>query len=173
MPVRPPAKRLVERLIAEQYASLVAYFGRRVRRPADVADLAQETYLRLLRAPDPDSIRNPEGYLFTVARNLLREMAVLEGRQGQSIDLDLAQSEDALAFLPAFDADADSPRLQTRLREVLAQLSPKCRAAVMLQYQHGWTYQQIAQQLDVSPHMVKKYLAQGLAHCRRRMGSLA
>ena len=163
---------MIERLITEQYASLVAYFGRRVRRSADVADLAQETYLRLLRAPDPESIQNPEGYLFTVARNLLREMAVMEGRQGLSVDMDLAQDEDALSVAPSFDSEVDAPRYRARLHEVLGQLSPKCRAAVMLQYQHGWTYRQIAEQLDVSPHMVKKYLAQGLAHCRRRMSSL-
>ena len=74
--------------------------------------------------------------------------------------------------MPSFDSEVDAPRYRARLHEVLGQLSPKCRAAVMLQYQHGWTYRQIAEQLDVSPHMVKKYLAQGLAHCRRRMSSL-
>jgi RNA polymerase sigma-70 factor (ECF subfamily) len=52
---------------------------------------------------------------------------------------------------------------------VLAQLSPKCRAAVVLQYRYGLSYEDIAERLDVSPHMVKKYLAQALAHCRRRM----
>jgi len=55
---------------------------------------------------------------------------------------------------------------------VLQQLSPKCRAAVMLQYWHGMSYEEIAMQLGVSTNMVKKYLSQALAHCRRRMARL-
>jgi RNA polymerase sigma-70 factor (ECF subfamily) len=56
---------------------------------------------------------------------------------------------------------------------VLAELSPKCRAAVVMQYNHGLSYQEIAVRLGVSSHMVKKYLAQALVHCRRRMARLA
>ncbi|MEA3198388.1 MAG: hypothetical protein QOF32_2440, partial [Gammaproteobacteria bacterium] len=59
-----------------------------------------------------------------------------------------------------------------RLREVLAQLSPKCRATVHLKYQHGLSYQEIAERLSVSPHMVQKYLGLALAHCRRRMARM-
>ena len=173
MPATTPGKPMIERLLSEQYGSLLAFFGRRTRRSADVADLAQETYLRLLRVPDPDSIQNPEGYLFTVAANLLRESAAMEGRRGQSVDLDVAEADGVLAHCAMFEQEVDAPVLRARLREVLGQLSPKCRAALVLQYQHGWTYQQIADRLGVSPHMVKKYLTQGLALCRRRMASLA
>jgi RNA polymerase sigma-70 factor (ECF subfamily) len=56
-----------------------------------------------------------------------------------------------------------------RLRDVLAQLPPKCRAAVYMKYRHGMSYQEIAEKLGVSDHMVQKYLGQALAHCRRRM----
>jgi RNA polymerase sigma-70 factor (ECF subfamily) len=59
-----------------------------------------------------------------------------------------------------------------RLREVLAQLSPKCRATIHLKYQHGLSYQEIAERLEVSPHMVQKYLGLALAHCRRRMARM-
>ena len=59
-----------------------------------------------------------------------------------------------------------------RLREVLQQLPPKCHAAVVLQYWHGMSYEEIAQRLGVSTHMVKKYLSQALIHCRRRMARL-
>jgi RNA polymerase sigma-70 factor (ECF subfamily) len=55
---------------------------------------------------------------------------------------------------------------------VLDQLSPKCRAAVVLQYWHGLTYEEIGQQLGISANMVKKYLSQAIVHCRRRMAKL-
>jgi DNA-directed RNA polymerase specialized sigma24 family protein len=34
------------------------------------------------------------------------------------------------------------------------------------------SYEEIAQKLGISVNMVKKYLVQALAHCRRRMSSL-
>jgi len=55
---------------------------------------------------------------------------------------------------------------------VLDQLSPKCRAVVVLQYWHGLSYEEIAQRLCVSTNMVNKYLSQALVHCRRRMARL-
>lgn len=169
----PRASRtLVERLFAEHYASLLAFFSRRVRARSEAADLAQEVYLRMLRVGDAGAIRNPEGYLFTVATNLAREHAVLERRRTSSIGLDEAQDDASLQIPPPYERELDGAQRAARLRTVLAQLPPKCRAAVVMQYAQGLSYQEIALRLDVSPHMVKKYLAQALMHCRRRMGSL-
>jgi len=52
---------------------------------------------------------------------------------------------------------------------VLEQLPSRWRTALLLQHRYGLTYQEIAERLGVSSNMVKKYLAQGLAHCRRDM----
>ena len=166
------SKTLVERLFTEHYASLLVFFGRRVRARSEAADLAQEVYLRMLRVGDAEAIRNPEGYLFTVANNLAKEHAVLERRSASGIGLDDAQDDASLQVLPTYERELDGAHRTTRLHVVLAQLSPKCRAAVVLQYAQDLSYQEIAVRLNVSPHMVKKYLAQALMHCRRRMGSL-
>lgn len=164
---------LIERLFAEHYSALLAFFQRRARSRADVPDLAQEVYLRMLRVGDPDSIRSPEQYLFTVANNLLRETAVLERRRARSVGTDEADAEPQLQHAPVFDEEVDLARRITRLRVVLAQLPPKCRAVVLLQYQHGLSYEEIAARLGISTHMVKKYLSQALTHCRTRMSRLA
>jgi RNA polymerase sigma-70 factor (ECF subfamily) len=123
----------------------------------------------MLRVRDVEAIRNPEGYLFAVANNLAKEHAVLDRRRATAIDVDEAGPDTSLQTLPAYEKELDGMQRTSRLHTVLAQLSPKCRAAVVLQYGQGLTYQEIALQLSVSPHMVKKYLAQALMHCRRRM----
>jgi len=164
-----PAKKFVERLFAEHQSGLLAFFSRRVRAKADARDLAQEVYLRLLRVSDVDAIRNPEAYLYAVAGNLAKEHALLESRDANAMDVDQATDEPQLRAIPTFDTELDANRRLARLRNVLGQLSPKCRAVVILQYHYELSYQEIAERLGISANMVKKYLAHALIHCRKRM----
>jgi RNA polymerase sigma factor (sigma-70 family) len=165
-------KALVERLFAGQRNALQAFFYRRLRTKADAADLAQEVYLRFLRVNDPDTIRNPEAYLFAVAGNLLKENAILDRRQATNVDIEEADGLQLMTVLSDFDSPLDVSRRVERLRVVLRQLTPKCRAAVVLRYRHELSYEEIADRLEVSTHMVKKYLVQALGHCRRRMARM-
>jgi RNA polymerase sigma factor (sigma-70 family) len=165
-------KALIERLFSEHGATLQAFFRRRIRVAHDAPDLAQEVYIRMLRVSDTDAIRNPELYLYTVANNLVKENAVSERRRAAWDDIDDIAVQEQLAELPQFDGEIDTSLRVHRLREVLAQLSPKCRATVLLQYGHDLSYEEIGARLGISSHMVKKYLAQALMHCRRRMKRL-
>jgi hypothetical protein len=96
----------IERLFAQRGA-LEAFFRRRLRSSADAADFVQEVYLRMLRVSDPDEIRNPEGYLFTVAANLLKEMAPLP-LSGSPSSVSIGSS--------AGDPPVEWPVLRSRLR---------------------------------------------------------
>jgi RNA polymerase sigma factor (sigma-70 family) len=165
-------KEWIERVVATGGHQLRSLLRRRVRRQDDVPDLVQEVYLRLLRMPEDTSVSNPEAYVFTVAANLAREHAVLSGRLAHSVPHDAPEIEPDLAFSPAIDDEIDNETRAVRLREVLEQLSPKCRAAVILHYREGLSYAETAARLGVSTNMVKKYLVSALAHCRKRMGRL-
>jgi RNA polymerase sigma-70 factor (ECF subfamily) len=79
---------LVERLFAEHGGALRAFPSRRVRKLPDVAELAQEVYLRMLRLEDSSVIENPEAYLFTVASNLAKEHSRLEEKAAGALDID-------------------------------------------------------------------------------------
>lgn len=172
MTAADPKPSLVERLFSEHRAALQTFFLRRIRSKADASDLAQEVYVRMLRIRDQDAIRNPVHYLFTVANNLVKEHAALDRRLAAGIDIDEAPDHERLETLPAFDVDLDTAQRVARLGVVLKQLRPKCRAAVELRYTHGLPFGEIARHLKVSTPMAKKYVAQALAHCRRRMAKL-
>lgn len=161
----------VERLFMLYGSKLLAFFNRRVGQ-SEAADHAQEVYTRMLRTRDWESIRNPEAYLFTVAGNLLRERAHLACIERYAVDVQDPAVQEQLARFPAFGEDVDAERRIQKLQHVLRELSPKCQATVVLQLWYGQSYAQIAEQLDISPNMVKKYLGQAIQHCRRRMAHL-
>src|SRR5450755_1895731 len=78
-------------------ANIAARYGPRLRRflsvrlrnAADVPDLAQEVFLRLLRVPGYESIRSPEAYLFTIASHVIQQHAVR--RSSEPLSLDIAE----------------------------------------------------------------------------------
>jgi RNA polymerase sigma factor (sigma-70 family) len=160
---------LVERLFAAHRGALQAFFYRRVRQRADATDLAQEVYLRMLRIKDISAIRDSEAYLYSVASNLAKEHFGSDRRRGISVDVEDPTIQEQLAERPKFDGEILSDQQVQRLRAVLRGLPPKCHAAVVLQYVQGLSHQQIAERLQVSPRMVKQYVAQALVLCRRRM----
>lgn len=162
-------KSKIERLFEERASALKAFFHRKVIRRGDVEDLTQEVYLRMLRVKDPDAIRNPEAYLFTVAANLAKEYAVAQRRSLEFLEAAQADFTAPVANLHATEQEVDTDLRLRRLEKALLELSPKCQAAVVMQLKHGLTYAEIGQRLGVSANMVKKYLSRGLAHCRRRL----
>ena len=68
---KPASGRLTTELGARFSGPLLKFFLRRIRDRAQAEDLTQEVLLRIIRSPDTDLIRNPEGYVFRTAANLL------------------------------------------------------------------------------------------------------
>jgi RNA polymerase sigma-70 factor (ECF subfamily) len=161
-------------------AAIAAQYGRRLRRflavrlrnTADVPDLAQEVFLRLLRVEDHGSIRSPEAYLFTVASHVIHQHTVRESTA--PIEIDIA---DAFAESQALSRDDPQARaeIEQRLEElerVLAELPPRLAATLVLARLKGDSLEEISIRLGVSRESVKKYLARALRHCRERQMEL-
>jgi RNA polymerase sigma factor (sigma-70 family) len=158
------------RLFAEKGASLNSYFLRRVAHRWDAQDLVQEVYLRMLRADldDDSSIRNPEAYLFTVAANLVKEHAV--GRQRAPVSSEgMEELIDRLATPCEAESQIDRDLRRQRLGTLIARLSPKCRAVLVMHYRDELPYRDIGERLSISTNMVKKYIVKGLTVCRQGM----
>jgi len=165
---RSAEQRLVERL-AEQYGKdLVRFLARRVRTVMDAQDLAQEAYVRLLRLERKDLIRDPPAYLFRIASNVLFEFELKRKASlvGLSRWSDERRTEDES---PVTGNEGETLVLRERLGLAMSELSPKCRAVLILHRREGMTYEEIGARLNISTSMVKKYLAKGLRHCRERL----
>jgi RNA polymerase sigma-70 factor (ECF subfamily) len=163
------AVKSLEQLFARHSRGLQAFFRRRIRARSEVDDLTQEVYLRMLRISEAEVIHNPEAYLYTVASHLVQEHALGEKRRASMADVTDPAVLSMLGEFSRLDYETDRDLRVRRLSEVLRQLPPNCHAAVVMAYRHEMPYEEIAAQLGVSVSMVKKYVKQALAHCRKRM----
>jgi len=150
---------------------LVRFISKRIRTVADARDLAQEAYVRLLRLDRKDLIRDPRPYLYRIAANILFEYELK--RKAEVVGL-LRWSDERRTEQESVhhDADVETLALRSRLESALGALSPKCRAVLILHRREGMTYDEIGRKIGISASMVKKYLAQGLQHCREQLQDL-
>lgn len=150
----------------EHYDELLQFLTRRMSDRQRAADVAQETYLKLVKIDAQDvSVLHARSYIFRVAGNLAIDTMRRENRlSANQEDSDLA-GEVACPSPAPEAALLASERLEI-LDEALMQLSPNARQALLLNRVEGLTQAQIAQQLGVSESMVAKYIGQALRHCR-------
>lgn len=153
--------------IATQHGRrLRRYLAARLRNSADVSDLVQEVFLRLMRVDRQESIRNPEAYVMTVAGHVLHQHALRGATRPRTVDaIDaLIDLQSVVETDPA--AQLDAQRRLEELDHALAQLAPKAHATFVLHRRDGFTLEEIGKQLGVSRPMVKKYLAKAVLQCR-------
>jgi RNA polymerase sigma factor (sigma-70 family) len=158
----------------EFVAGMAAKYSDRLRRflkfrlpnPSDVPDLAQEVFMRLLRAPHHEDIRSPEAYLFTVANHVIQQhhqkqvtvsapLEWIEALAGTALD----SSEDPAAKVYLHQ------RLDL-LERSLDELPPRVAMAFIMHRLQGAPIERIARELGIAQITVKKHLARALVHCR-------
>ena len=170
-PLQADEKQTFVTEIATQHGrKLRRYLAARLRNTADVSDLVQEVFLRLLRVERHESIRNPEAYVMTVAAHVLHQHTLRLATAPQA----LAASDVILDLQSVIETDPvaqlDARRRLEQLDYALSQMKPNVHATLVLHRRDGLTLEEIGKQLGVSRPMVKKYLAKALIQCRAQLG---
>ena len=136
-----------------------------MRTAVDIEDIAQETYLRLLRARDLQGISNPQGYLLRVASHVVAEWCV---RRPPNEKLDGVNE----SFLidertPEFELDANLS--QTVLNRALEHIPALTRTILLLKYREDYQCKEIAQKLELTERQVRRHLTRGVESLRGAM----
>jgi RNA polymerase sigma factor (sigma-70 family) len=155
-------------------AALAAKYGQRLRRflstrthnAADVPDLAQEVFLRLMRVQRHEIIRSPEAYLFTVASHVAHQHTLQESNIPKAIDISEVMADLQPTSTDDPSANAEIQQRLRNLQRALDELPPKLSTVLILHRFAGLTIEEIGDQLGVARVTAKKYLAQALLHCR-------
>ncbi len=142
------------------------YLRGRVPSPADVDDVVQESYLKILKAKPGKGIESIRAYLFTIARNtafkLLRKEKIFSPVRVTDLPpswvVDEKQNVAETANLRSQDA---------LLAEAIAQLPARRREMLLLRVADGLAPGEIAAQLGVSESTVRTQLTRALEQCRK------
>ncbi|MBC3419130.1 sigma-70 family RNA polymerase sigma factor [Pseudomonas sp. RW3S2] len=150
------------------YAEILHFLRKRMDNASDAADMTQDVFTQWLGYRDRAKVEQPRAFLFQMARNLLSDH--WRRQKVRHAALETEASDEAAADNDPLDHAQQAQRLE-QLREVLAQLSPRRREALMLHRFEGLTQAQIAERMDISVSMVEKHIAAALLQCKQRLDS--
>ena len=155
----------VQQLYREHSLSLVRQLTQKTGCRELARELANETFLRLLRmAPgNLGRIEQPEAFLRHVSTNLLRDWGratALRQRSQPTLEIASDQQLDQVAVLESRDT-------LRRLELAVSKLKPKTREIFLAHRIHGFTYAEIADRTGLSVKGVEKQMSKAIAKIDR------
>lgn len=151
-------------------ARLKAYLGRILKRPEDVEDIAQESFIRVLEAGSKGKIEYPKAYLYRTARNLAFNALAKKSNQLEDFIEDLPDPSVIGEELTLEDQVMAQKRFELFCRAA-AELPEQCRRVLILCRVYGLSMREVSERLDISVSTAEKHLAKGLLRCAAYMES--
>ncbi|MBD8806848.1 sigma-70 family RNA polymerase sigma factor [Pseudomonas syringae] len=158
----PALTHTVDGLFRAHNAWLTGWLRRRLGCPHSAADLAQDTFIKVLGARDTQQIVEPRAFLTTIARRVLCN-------HYRRQDLERAYYQ-ALSELPESVAPSEEERaiiLETlvELDRLLDGLPSPVKSAFLMSQVDGLSHGEIASALGISIATVKRHLNKAALRC--------
>jgi RNA polymerase sigma-70 factor (ECF subfamily) len=135
---------------------------------AEAEEVAQEVLLAAHDAfPDYRGEGTVRAFLFGIARRMCAKRLEIRGRRERR--LRLVHDAEAEAGLP--DQLLEARRRALRVRAAIEELKPSERDAVVLRYEAGLEYAEIAAALGLDEPAARKRVSRGLAHLKELLSA--
>ncbi|RCK43532.1 RNA polymerase subunit sigma24 [Thalassospira profundimaris] len=159
-------------LFMAQRSALVNYASSIIGNRVQAEDLVQEAWLRFDEASKGRFLEDATGYLYRIVRNLALDS---KRRDAQESRVTRAADYDVIANISADEApDPETVALYkddyARLMQALGELPERTRIACEMHRFGGAKLREIAEYLDISVPLAHKLVADGIDHCRERLG---
>ena len=149
---------------------LVNYASGIVGDRASAEDVVQEAWLRFGAASQRRVPEEPLGYLYRVVRNLAIDGRRRLTREARIVDPAVAaDGETVSADRPSPECEAEGREELRLLQAAMAELPERTRIALEMHRFGGFKLREIAARLGVSVTVAHEIVADGVAHCRRRV----
>ena len=163
-------------LVGEHGTALQKYLARKLDNPEDAAEVAQEAFIRLHRMEAPQELDNARAFLFQVATNLAVDQLRRRKLHFRFVRIEKSQAPDGEPV--DVNAIAASPDHIISAREKLSaiytavdEMPLKVKQAFLLHRRSGMSYNDNAEEKQVSVSSDEKNNLQALRHCRSRLAA--
>lgn len=159
----------VQHIYEQHHSWLHSWLKGKLHNACDAADVAHDTFVRILGGRHAAQIVEPRDYLATIARGLVIDRYRRHAIE-QAYKQTLAERPEAITI--SEEDKAIIIETLVAVDKALSALGERARRIFMLSQIEGLTYQQIADQLQVSLTTVKKHMIRALTECALIMVSL-
>jgi RNA polymerase sigma-70 factor (ECF subfamily) len=160
-----------EAFFTEHRRALSSYLRRRMPSEADVQEVVQESYARILSYGYGCS-RHPnvwKALLYRIATNIAHSRGRMDRAQNKAGHTSLDELE-LTSDAPSQERVVSAKQELQIVRQTILALPPKCQKVFLLSRTHRKTYPEIAEMCGISVKMVEKHISQALAALRRELG---
>jgi len=134
---------------------------------ADLDDLAQEVFLRLLRYSDDVAIDNPQGYLFRIAANVANEWQERARHRKPHDDSWLEDLQ--VEFNDEPENTIAREMANKHMQEAVNKLPRRQREVLLLHVNEGLTYKQIAERQGLTYRVILRDLTRAYGQLRMQL----
>ncbi|EPJ80631.1 sigma-70 family RNA polymerase sigma factor [Pseudomonas sp. CFII68] len=152
----------VDVLYSDHHGWLQGWLRKRLGNTFDAADLAQDTFVRVIKARTALDIREPRPYLSMIAKGLLIDLFRRRSLEQSYLEVLAAMPQEQH---PSLEEQAIMLQALMEIDRLLLGLGPRVRQAFILSQFDGLTYPQIAERLGVSVRTVNNHMAKAMEHC--------
>jgi RNA polymerase sigma-70 factor (ECF subfamily) len=153
----------------KNYKIKIIEFTARIVWDREIAeDIAQECFITFFRVEENQQIENPGGFLYQTAKYLAFDH--LKHKKVTTKYLQLRQlSDESELNSPSAEQVAATEQYLEVVKEVIDELSPRCRETLLLNKFFDMNYAEIAKATGISESGVEKHMMKGLKHCRKKI----
>ena len=152
------------RLYSDHHGWLFGWLHRKLGCFHQAENLAQDTFCRLLNLKDLTELNEPRAFLTTTASRLIIDNVRRKQVEQRYLEMH-AYYHGEVESAPSAEQLAIVTETLSLITEMLDGLPVKCQKAFLMNRLDGMKHQEIADQLGVSKHSVKQYIARAMVQC--------
>jgi RNA polymerase sigma-70 factor (family 1) len=145
-------------------SSLMRYASRYFRRPQEIEDVVQETFVRVIEAQQTRGTQVNDSYFFRTTRNLaLNRLDRCDHRLTDTVGdlLDQTVIQDS----PSLEEQFESRERFELFCRAVRELPVKCRRVFVLRRVYGLSHKEIAEHMGISVKTVEVHLTKAIVRC--------
>lgn len=148
---------LIQDLFVKHAREISVFIRNRGSNEQDVADIMQESFVRLSQYPYAETVQNPKGFLFQTVANIAvdwhRRSKVRDGYAEPEADIDTLMDKQ-----PSPESYWETRETLEQFNQWLEELPELHRHAFVLYRIEGCSYAKIARRLKVSESSAERYV---------------